>query len=113
MNLRQTTFLQQRGVKVSFTYGDNPSIHIQGSYQIKTKEERKIILNYIHSLDEYKKLKAAGFTRTYESQLREWSGHNFLYNIGYKRHRTADVDIDQNSPFYKNFLYSIFSLLEK
>ena len=110
MTLKQKAFFSKWGIEVSFTYDDNPCIHIKNSSLITTKKDRETILSYIHTLSEYQKLLAAGFTRTYKSQLQEWDGHNFLYNIGYQKNRTADVSIDQKEPKWRRFFYAIFSL---
>lgn len=98
------------GLDVSFSYDKNPCLHIKNSHLIQTKKEIKDLLNQIHTCDEYKKLQAAGYTRTLESEYREWKGHNFLYNIGYKRERTGSVDIDNNEPQWRRFAYAVLSI---
>lgn len=110
MTPKQRAFFNDWGIEVRFTYDDNPCIHIKNSYRVKKRADRKTVLNYIHRLSEYKRLLLAGYTRTSGSQLREWAGHNFLYNIGYQKDRTADVSLDQNEPMWRRCCYAIFSL---
>lgn len=96
---------------ISFSYGDNPCISIKDSHLITRKADIKAVLEYIRSLDEYQKLKEAGYTRTPASEYQEWKGHNFLYKIGFKKAQTGSVDIDQNEPGWRRFIYAILSLL--
>lgn len=96
---------------IRFSYGSNPLVSIKDSYQITSKEDIEAVLEYIRSLDEYKKLKEVGYTRTPKSEFYEWRGHNILYKLGYKRERTGSVDIDQNEPMWRRFIYVILSML--
>jgi NMD protein affecting ribosome stability and mRNA decay len=96
--------------RISFSYVDNPSIHIKNSYLITSAEDIMDVLEYIHSLDEYKKLQAAGYTRTIEGECIEWRGHNTLYRLGFKRSRTGSVDINQNEPKWRRLIYAILSI---
>ena len=96
---------------ISFTFGDNPCIHIQNSHLVKSKKAIKTILaNYIHKTSSYKELKAAGYTRSLKSEYREWRAHNILYRLGYKRHRTGTTDIDQKESKFRRFIYAILSI---
>lgn len=95
---------------IYFSYGGNPCLHIQNSYILKRGRTIKAELEYIHTLDEYKKLKESGYTRTFKSEYREWKAHNFLYRIGFMRARTGSVDIDQNEPLWRRFIYAILSI---
>ena len=96
--------------RVSFSYGDNPCIHIKNSYLVTKNEDIKSVLEYIRGLDEYQKLKEAGYTRTPTSEFYEWKGHNVLYKLGYQRSRTGSVDIDQKEPMRRRFVYAILSI---
>lgn len=96
--------------RVSFTYGSNPGIHIKNSYLITSNKDIRAVLEYIHSLDEYKKLQEAGYTRTLEGEYREWKGHNALYRLGILRKNTGSVDIDQNEPKWRRVVYAILSI---
>ena len=37
------------------------------------------------------------FKRSITSLVNEWAAHNLLYYVGYKKHRTKDVDLDNES----------------
>ena len=50
------------------------------------------------------------FNRSDKSLKREWSFHNFLYMIHYKRERTKDCDLDYPSD-HPEWMYNIFGLL--
>ena len=96
--------------RISFSYGDNPCVSIKNSYLVTRNEDIQEVLEYIRSMDEYKKLKDAGYTRTPHSEFQEWKGHNVLYKMGYKRSRTGSVDIDQNEPRWRRFVYAILCM---
>lgn len=98
------------GVEVTFSYNDNPAIHIKNSYKVTNTSSIELILRHIHSSSEYLELVKSGYTRTFASELREWKGHNFLYRIGLHRERTGSVDIDQNEPKWRRIVYAILSL---
>lgn len=69
-------------------------IHIQDSYKIKTKKEMTEILNsFREQYPENYILK----TRSNSSLIREWKGHNFLYELRLFRSHTKDVDLDDNT----------------
>ena len=95
---------------ISFSYGDNPCVRIRDSYLINNNSDIKTVLEYIRSLDEYKKLKEYGYTRTPASEFNEWKVHNFLYKLGYKPERTGSVDIDQNESKFHRFVYAVLSI---
>ncbi len=96
--------------RISFSYGDNPCVSIKNSYLVTRNEDIKAVLEYIRGLDEYKRLKEFGYTRTPMSEFHEWKGHNVLYQLGYQRSRTGSVDIDQNEPMWHRFVYAILSI---
>ena len=45
--------------------------------------------------------------RSIGSLRREWAAHTLAYNLGIKRGRTADVDLDYEPRWYHNLLYGI------
>lgn len=96
--------------KITFTYGDNPCVHIQDSYLITDIDDMTKILQYIHGLDEYKKLKEYGYDRTFEDELDEWFGHNQLYNFGVSPEQTGSVDIEKNEPLWRRIIYKLLRL---
>jgi len=92
------------------SYGQNLCLHINNSYLIESKKDIKVMLTYIHNSRKYKRLQARGYTRTFESEYREWRAHNVLYKLGFKRDRTGSVDIDNNEPKWRRFVYAILSI---
>lgn len=90
----------------------NLTIHIENSYLIRGKEMIARYLSYIHSSEEYKSFLRAGFNRTPRSQINEWAAHNVLYRLGFQKHRTGSVDINQNEPTWRKILYAILSIFE-
>ena len=101
---------EEKDYEITFNY-DILSIHIENSHEIYTREGVVDALNYIHETPEYKELVAAGYTRTYKSQVDEWRAHNVMWSWGYKRNRTGSVDLDQNETPLRKFLYKIISYL--
>ena len=99
-----------KNFEVTFNY-DNLNIHIKDSYKINSKKLVEEALNYIHSTVEYQELVAAGYTRTYKSQVDEWRAHNAMWSWGYQRSRTGSVDLDQNESSLRKFIYSILAFL--
>lgn len=106
----QLTAVEAAKKRISFSYGDNPCVSIKNSYLVTRNEDIKAVLAYVRGLDEYKKLKEFGYTRTPQSEFQEWKGHNVLYKLGYQRSRTGSVDIDQNEPMWRRFVYAILSI---
>ena len=96
--------------EVTFNY-DTLNIHIEDSRKLYSKKLVEEALTYIHSTEEYKELVAAGYTRTYKSQLDEWRAHNVMWSWGYKRSQTGSVDLDQNESSSRKFIYSILAIL--
>lgn len=109
-NCEATKVVGDLGLTVRFVYGENPCLHIENSYLITSGEEIKNILNYIRLHDGYKKLQSCGYTRTPNSEYREWKGHNTLYKLGYQRSRTCSADIDQNESKWRRIIYAILSI---
>ena len=68
-------------------------------------------LNLLPARERLNKLKEAGFNRSEQSMYEEWAAHNTLYRWGYKRERTASVDIDQGESFLRLLAYAILALL--
>lgn len=89
----------------------NLNIHVEDSYLIKERADIHEALATIMSDPDYLKLKEAGFNRSEQSMYEEWAAHNTLYRWGYKRERTASVDIDQGESFLRLLAYAILALL--
>ena len=78
--------------------------HVLNSYLINDKN---LIKEYVLKIiDERKKLNYP-VTRTPESYVREWIGHNKLYKIGIVRSRTKDVDLNENNTFYAELVWKL------
>ena len=43
--------------------------------------------------------------RSMKSLCREWACHNAAYEVGFKREKTADCDLDYPQTWYIRFLY--------
>jgi hypothetical protein len=99
--------------RIRFSYGDNPCVHIKDSHLIDNEDDMRTILEYIHGLSEYQKLKEYGYTRTLEDELAEWKGHNALYQLKHKQSRTGSVDIDQKETWWRRILYAILSIFKR
>lgn len=99
------------GIEVSFSYGDNPCIHIKDSYKVTSGTDMEVALRHIHQSSEYVELQHHGYNRSFASELREWKGHNILYRFGILRDRTGSVDIDQNEPKWRRVIYALLSAL--
>ena len=103
-------FYDKFNLNIKFTFDNNPRLSIQDSYVVTKSSDIRSVLEYIHGLDEYKQLQAFGYTRTLESEFKEWKAHNVLYRLGVLPERTSSVDIDQNESKLFRFGYSILSM---
>ena len=101
---------EKKMIKVTFSTGANPCVHIENSHLVKGGSEIKEALRYIHLMDGYKELQASGYTRTAGSEYREWKAHNLHYRLGIARSRTKDCDINQNEPKWRRVIYAILSI---
>lgn len=91
------------GVDYKVTYNN---VHITDSYKVRKSKMRKVLKD-IKAKHERETIV---FQRSMFSLKMEWIAHNFLYNVGYKRERTKDVDLDKPSD-YPEWLYIICGLL--
>lgn len=67
------------------------------------------------ALDEIQKLYPShvAFKRTRRSMILEWRAHNFLYWLGIKQNKTADVDLEYPQSWFKKIAYGILGILGK
>lgn len=98
------------GIEVSFSYGDNPCVHIGHSHLVESESAMKAVLNHIHRMPEYEKLLREGWSRSYDSELREWKAHNRLYKMGLFKSHTESVDIDQKESIWRRIVYWILTI---
>ena len=82
------------------------NIHIENSYQIKSKSEMKEVLYAI----QHNHPECSSFKRSYESLIAEWRAHNRLYRWGIKRNHTADVDLNYPLKWYVELIYRILGI---
>ena len=70
---------------------------------------------FLEALDEIQKLHPdhIAFKRSRRSMILEWEAHNFLYWLGIKKSKTADVDLDYPQPWFKRFAYGFLGILGK
>jgi len=85
------------------TYTEN-NTHVEDSYKC---EDIGLEVMQIMRERHLRKLKV---TRTFESYVREWRGHNNLYRMGLFRSHTKDVDLEENIPLWKEIIWMILSL---
>lgn len=91
-------------------YDDNPSVRVCDSYRYG-EDKISEILSALHANKYYEHFcKETGYSRTFQSQFREWKAHNLLYKFGIFPKRTGSVDIDQNESLFRRFVYAILSL---
>jgi hypothetical protein len=86
------------------------NVQIRDSYKIRKKADMNGIVKAIKA--EAKKL---GFTykRSNSSWVTEWRAHNYMYDKGMERARTAHVDLNENESRAKLLSYSLMSLRYK
>lgn len=88
-------------MKITYT---KENTHIEDSHQIKL---RKSMENEIDWIKCYRKALKYPVTRTTNSYIREWKGHNRLYNLGLFKERTKHVDLEENMPLWKEIIWLI------
>lgn len=89
-----------------YTISDT-NLHIENSYQVKKfTEMHSILLTYRHRSPQ-----SQVWTRTIKSLIREWRGHNCLYELGLFRSHTKDVDLDVPEKWYTQICYYILSAI--
>ena len=83
-------------------------IKILDSYMMSESE-------FYSALDEIQNLYPdhVAFKRTRRSMYLEWRAHNFLYWMGIKKDKTADVDLEYPQGWFKKIAYGILGILGK
>jgi len=84
-----------------FFYDNNT--HIENSFEL-TGESLKIALKRI--MEERNK-KGHPITRTFESYVNEWKGHNRLYKLHLFRKHTKDVDLEEPQRLFWRIVWGI------
>jgi len=81
--------------------------HVEDSYQIKLRKSIENEVEWIKSCREARKYPV---TRTTNSYVREWKGHNNLYNLGLFTSHTKDVDLEENISIWKEIIWFILGI---
>ena len=88
-------------MKISYTENNT---HVEDSYlanDIKFEVGSIIRERYLQFLP---------VTRSFESYVREWKGHNRLYKLGLFRSHTKDVDLDENMSMIWEIIWMIIGI---
>ena len=88
---------------------EDANIKIVSSFLINDKKVRNDIIEVLFN---YEKEYPSNWERTKESLRLEWFVHNMFYDLNYERHRTNDVDLNNNDEkkFHKIFLNKLFKI---
>ncbi len=81
-------------------YKEDPNIRVKDSYKINNNNDRK---NIIRIILDYEKRYPSDWDRSYKSMLFEWKVHNILYQLGYNKKRTSEVDFNNED----EYIYSL------
>ena len=93
--------------QISFTLTKN-NVHIVDSYKISKNADMLAIAKQIRAAA----LKLGfNYRRSNSSWITEWRAHNYMYDHGIERARTASVDFDENESGLKLISYSLMSAL--
>ena len=85
---------------MTISYSEN-NTHVEDSYKIIDIE---LVVNYIMGERFIKRLP---ITRTFESYVREWKGHNRLYYLHLFRSHTKDVDLNEDMSMFWELVWLI------
>ena len=86
---------------MKITYSKD-NTHVEDSYQIKSK---KSIENEVDWIKDIRKARKLPVTRTTNSYVREWIGHNRLYRLGIKKDHTRSVDLNENNSIFEELIW--------
>ena len=78
--------------------------HVPDSYKCINTQ---LIGEYVLWIIENRKIRNYPITRSKESYVREWKGHNRLYNLHLFRKHTKDVDLDENMSMFWEIVWLI------
>lgn len=108
-NNTDSVFSFDQFIKVYFSDLKTNSFTVYRTFEIKRSKLIKDALKSIHETPQYKKLVSNGYSRTLNSEIREWKANNIRYKLHMDQVRT------QHTNFYsdisrikslKNFLLS-------
>ena len=90
--------LNINGRVITFSYNDT-NLQIKESYKITNRKEMETILKEIRT---YIKSKSnIEYNRTISEWVVEWEAHNLFYNLNMQRHRSQDVDLNEDEYGWK------------
>ena len=78
--------------------------HVENSYLLTT---RQAIKEKVEEIIEYRNMTKRPVSRSTGSYIREWVGHNRLYNWNIARNHTKDVDLDENMSMFWEIVWLI------
>ena len=81
------------------------NLHIPNSYKIQDEYEIRSRVTFYYTSG------MLGHSRTIESYIHEWVAHNVLYNLGLFRSHTKDVDLNDDEPKWRLWIYDIIYVL--
>ena len=82
------------------------NVHINDSYKIKKRADMNGIVKAIRAAALKQGFK---YKRSNSSWVTEWRAHNYMYDRGIERNRTADVDLNENESRLKLLSYTLMS----
>ena len=85
---------------MNIDYSEN-NTHVTDSYQYTDYN-----LNVMTIIRE-RHLRSLPVTRSFESYVREWRGHNRLYKLHLFRSHTKDVDLNEQNTFLEEVIWFI------
>ena len=78
--------------------------HVENSYLLTTQ---KAIREQVKEILEYRNITKRPVTRSINSYVREWRGHNRLYKWDIARSHTKDVDLNENNSIFEEIIWLI------
>lgn len=88
---------------MEISYSQN-NTQVKNSYLLSTKNA---IREEVEEIIDYRKLTKRPVTRSVNSYVREWRGHNKLYKWNIARSHTKDVDLNENNNIIEELLWLI------
>lgn len=79
---------------------------IKNSSQIKTRKEMEKLIKYYRLIEPDNQ----ALQRSINSLIREWCGHNLLFDLGLFHSHTQDVDFESNPKWYFSVIWFVLSL---
>ena len=77
------------------------NLHISDSYKIQDEYEIRSRVTFYYTSG------MLGHSRIIESYIHEWVAHNVLYNLGLFRSHTRDVDLNDDEPKWRLWIYDV------